>query len=519
MPDPYRDVRTREVAQSEQALGTVANSAGGYSFALDDMARLTRFLVLGTEGGTYYIRQNDLTRDNAAVIERLIKAGRGAEVIGEIVAVSTLARNPRHQPVCFALAYCAGCDDPATRAHALAVLPDVCRTGTHLFYFARYVEQFRGWGRGLRRAIADWYLKRDLHDLCLQLAKYRQREGWSHRDLLRLSKPRPIRGSEHDGALAWAVGKPHDNIPAWLTGIDTITTPDDIERQRYPWEVVPDQMLTKPETWRALIPHTGLGAVVRNLGRMTANGTIKPLNNTSVAIVNRLTNPEAVKRSRIHPISVLVGASTYASGKGMKGKLTWQPVTGVMAALEKTFRLAFGNVNPANRRTLIGLDVSSSMGWGTVAGTPLTPAEAAAAMCLITLETEPHTQVIAFARQLLPIALIPGMRLSDAVRRTTEINFGSTDCAQPMLYALEHGLDVETFIVYTDSETWAGRIHPHQALAKYRSATGIPARLIVVGMTSNGFTIADPNDAGMLDVVGFDTAAPHIIADFSAGRI
>jgi 60 kDa SS-A/Ro ribonucleoprotein len=33
-------------------------------------------------------------------------------------------------------------------------------------------------------------------------------------------------------------------------------------------------------------------------------------------------------------------------------------------------------------------------------------------------------------------------------------------------------------------------------------------------MVSNGFSIADPNDAGMLDVVGFDAAAPAVIADF-----
>ena len=33
-------------------------------------------------------------------------------------------------------------------------------------------------------------------------------------------------------------------------------------------------------------------------------------------------------------------------------------------------------------------------------------------------------------------------------------------------------------------------------------------------MTSNGFTLADPNDRGILDVVGFDTSAPAVIADF-----
>jgi 60 kDa SS-A/Ro ribonucleoprotein len=41
----------------------------------------------------------------------------------------------------------------------------------------------------------------------------------------------------------------------------------------------------------------------------------------------------------------------------------------------------------------------------------------------------------------------------------------------------------------------------------------------VVGMTSNGFSIADPTDGGMLDVVGFDTATPQLIAEFARGTL
>ena len=54
-------------------------------------------------------------------------------------------------------------------------------------------------------------------------------------------------------------------------------------------------------------------------------------------------------------------------------------------------------------------------------------------------------------------------------------------------------------------------------LRRYREKTGIDARLIVVAMTSGGFTLADPSDAGMLDVVGFDASAPQIIRDFVMG--
>jgi 60 kDa SS-A/Ro ribonucleoprotein len=47
---------------------------------------------------------------------------------------------------------------------------------------------------------------------------------------------------------------------------------------------------------------------------------------------------------------------------------------------------------------------------------------------------------------------------------------------------------------------------------------GIPAKLAVIGMMANKFSIADPKDRGMLDVVGFDTAVPSVLADFAADR-
>jgi 60 kDa SS-A/Ro ribonucleoprotein len=67
-------------------------------------------------------------------------------------------------------------------------------------------------------------------------------------------------------------------------------------------------------------------------------------------------------------------------------------------------------------------------------------------------------------------------------------------------------------VIYTGSETLAGDIHPAQALYDYRHASGIDARLVIIGMVSNGLPIADPGDRGMQHVVGFDTATPQLIA-------
>ncbi|MFD1732243.1 hypothetical protein ACFSC4_16075 [Deinococcus malanensis] len=98
------------------------------------------------------------------------------------------------------------------------------------------------------------------------------------------------------------------------------------------------------------------------------------------------------------------------------------------------------------------------------------------------------------------------------------VPMGGTDCALPMLWAARNKVEADVFVVYTDNETWAGAVHPAVALQQYRQKMGIGARLIVVGMTATRFTIADPADAGMLDLVGFDSSAPRVMAEFAAGK-
>jgi 60 kDa SS-A/Ro ribonucleoprotein len=109
----------------------------------------------------------------------------------------------------------------------------------------------------------------------------------------------------------------------------------------------------------------------------------------------------------------------------------------------------------------------------------------------------------------------PRRRMDDNLRVARSMPFSGTDCALPITDALRKRQEVDTFIVYTDSETWAGPVTVTDALARYRREINPKARMVVVGMASTGFTIADPNDAGSLDVVGFDTAAPQVISEFA----
>src|SRR4029079_7106893 len=82
--------------------GQVPNSAGGYAWAVDDWTRLQRFLVLGSEGGSYYASEQKLTLENAQAVERCLKAD-SARVVRTIVEISEAGRAPKADPALFAL--------------------------------------------------------------------------------------------------------------------------------------------------------------------------------------------------------------------------------------------------------------------------------------------------------------------------------------------------------------------------------------------------------------------------------
>lgn len=538
------------------------NNAGGVSFKVSPWDQLDRFLILGTEGGTYYVGEQTLTRENAQNVLKLIETD-GVRVVNRVVEISDAGRAPKNDPALFVLALASAADSEATRKAALAALPKVARIGTHLFHFASFVDGVRGWGRALRRAIANWYLEMPLDRLANQAIKYQQRDGWSHRDMLRLSHPHTD-DAQRDAILRWMVGGMsavqasdyvrgqddgeirlarqdatsvlHQQIHAFEQAKRATTAKEIINLIKsadLPREAIPTQFLNDPKVWEALLENMPLTAMIRNLGKMSSVGLLTSMSAAEKKVTSALRDSDVLRKARVHPLQILAALVTYRQGAGFRGSLTWNTSGRVVDALDDAFYGSFGNVKPTGKNTLLALDVSGSMGAGIGNIPGLTCRTASAAMALITANVENSYEFIGFTGgnsgygygrynskvkissgpvSVLPIT--PKMRLDAVVDMLNGLPFGSTDCSLPFTWAQEQKLPVESFAVYTDNETYAGRIQPSQALAKYRQATGIPARSAVVGMTASRFTIADPRDAGMLDVVGFDTATPQIMSDF-----
>ena len=514
----------------------VENSAGGYAYPVSIWTNLDRFLILGTEEGSYYATEQDLTKVNVDSVKQCI-AEDGVQVVERIREISVSGRAPKNDPALYALALAFTHGNTATKQKVQEVFCDVARIGTHLFNFVAFINGMRGWGRSVRRLVGEWYRTKDDEALAYQVLKYQSRNRWRHADVLA-----KCHYGENRGIYRWIKGlgtekrtvhrgleekistvyDATDALPELLAGYEELKSTEKraeiiklIEKHEFTHEMVPNKWKDDPNVWAALLANMPVMATVRNLGKMTQVGLLKPFASEVQTVLERL-SPDAIQRSLIHPIQILMALTTYNSGKGVRGSLTWEPVPQIVEGLDAAFYMAFDNVEPSQKNIFLALDVSSSMTSGAVAGcVGLTPRNASAAMALVTARTEPNYHIFGFSNEFVHIPITATDRLVSAIEKVSGLPHGGTDCSLPMLYAKEQKLEVDMFIIYTDSETWYGDIHPKTALDMYRQEMGRPAKCAIVAMVANNFSIADPKDSGMLDFVGFDTATPALLSDFA----
>ena len=446
------------IPQSQPLTGTmIPNSAGGYTWQVNDTDRLRRFLCLGSEGGTYYIGEKELGIENAKCIYKMVKEGKGEEVVREIKTFSVEGRAAKQNPTLFSLALCARQDfDQKTKKASYDALPEICRIPTHLFSFIEYSEALSrgtGWGRAHRRAIGKWYnrFSDNPKQLAQHVTKYRSRNGWTHKDVLRLCHLKP----ENDavGAVVRYVIKGldvaktdflRDNTEEktrlmfqFLEAVENVKLSKDtgeivelIKNQGLVREHIPTNFLNIVNVWRQLLHQMPMMAMIRNLGKMTAIELLKDGEPAVDLAVKKLRNAEALKAAKVHPFNILVALKTYEQGRGDKGKLKWSPCQEIVRALDDAFYITFKFVEPTNQRYCLAMDVSGSMSLGRVNGSSvLRPCDAAAALTMVTVRTETNHEIVAFSDELVYVSINACMDLKTVQSVMDAIPMGGTDCA------------------------------------------------------------------------------------------
>lgn len=513
-------------------------------FELPLRQRVRRSLVLGSESPTYYQSEAKLTKDNIDTLRVAVKDD--PEMVLESILWATDVA-PRNTPAILATALLAK-EGGEARQMASKAFPKVIRTGTHLYQFMAFYDALGGgWGRKMRTTVAG-YFKRHPDQLATHAIKYRQREGWTYRDVLRQVHPQPI-SDAHRALFQWMANHPAEmaHMPQTVKNYTDLLagqlTPLEGAKRGLPWEAFSDEHRKDPELWKALLPTMPVMATVRNLSTMARLGVLHDAD-VGAVLVAKLNDPDNIARSRIHPVqladALLVHRSGGTAGRAWenrkKGEVakTYTPHQGVLALLEAAIGHAFTAAPVTGKRLYVALDVSGSMDGGTVGGSALlTPRDGSALMALQHRKEE-HVHFAAFSdgdhdyrytwndriKSNKALHDLDPRKMGDFAQTVNYLRsfpYMGTDCALPMLDAMRKGIAVDAFIIYTDNETWAGGVHPVKALEQYRNQSGIDAKLVVVGMTATKFTIADPNDPGMLDVVGLSSDAISVIHQFIKG--
>jgi len=517
--NPHAALKTGQKRQTKP--NQTPNNEGGYVFKLDSWKRLERFLILGSDAPTYYQDAKQLTVENGkAILECVaLDAPRTARTIREI---SYGGRGFNNDAPLFALAMMIRSGGAGRRA-AYSEFNNIVRTGSHMLALMNALKFLKnGWPRSLRSAVAGWYNDQDADRMAYQTIKYQSRFKWTQRDVLRMAHVKPT-DAQHAALYKYIVkGESTEDAPNLVGVYERIkkaTSLNEVIRliadHNLTWEFVPGQWLGYPEVWAALLPNLPLGAMIRNLGQMTASGLLAPLSDGTNTVLKKLSNLDALKKARIHPLGVLNAMRVYGSGGGIFSNKKWQTVPQITDMLEMAFYSSFEYVEPTGKRILWAQDVSGSMSTNTAGKLALSCCEAGTAMAMAFLRSEKTVKLTAFNEGIRELHIKRDMKLSDALRYTKNINYGGTDCAMPMIWAKDNRVAVDTFVVCTDNETHSGHTHVYQALEAYRQKTGIPAKLVVMGMTATPFTIANPDDGGMLDIVGMDTQVPALISSFA----
>lgn len=507
---------------------TVLNNAGGTSKLISDFELLDRFLILGSESNNYVPSKTAALKASEKIKALISK--HGIEVVRRVVQISDEGRAPKNDQALFVLAMCVCSTDVDVRRYALENLPRVARIGTHLYQFVQYLKSMRGAGsRAVKTALSNWFLEMDVDRLAMNAVKYRQRDGWTYRDVLRICHAKtddPVQNSilkfmvkneitEDSPELLWAFDaaqNPNTDIPGLIRRVPKL-----------PREALRTESLKDPDVWRAMLPNMPITAMIRNLATMTRNGAFKDVSSVDI-VVQKLTDPNYLAAGRVHPIQILSALKVYSSGGhgGRSRGESFVPIKKIEQALDSAFYRTFKNVRPTGKRICLSVDVSGSMSWGEIAQVPgLTPQDAAAALALIFLKVEPHGNVdlFAFSTKLTPVNYTGIDTLQQMIDRFKKFQCGGTDASLPIETAIEKKVGYDAFISITDNETWAHRRAPSAALDEYNRKMHRNAAGVAIGMTATEFSVFDSSKPNQMNIVGFDSAGPMILNNFIAGNL
>lgn len=521
---------------------TKTNSCGKEVYELSQKDILRRFMFLGSEKGNFYINPVKLTELHMDNLKNLL-TNKKYDVILDVVK-EYVPKVFKRDYILLVLAYTCSFikltpnqedEEKKYKEEFFNCVSEICITPYYLFMFIEFYQEInkklfngtKAWNNSIKKMVSDWYLSKDSQKLAYLVTKYRKRNNFTHRDVLRLCHLKSLDISTNmvfafvvkeystEGRIQCLRESKTDEIYSYLEAFEKIQKEESeenvaelIKKHKFTREHVPTPLLKSKLVWEALLEEMPGIALLRNLNTITELGILDNKDYHTKVI-------EKIKKIKAHPMQILISLKQYAAGKGFKGNKVWNPDRKVVGSLDKLFYDSFKNLVPTNKRILLALDVSGSMGWDPVCGIECMNArEISCAMAMVFDNLEKDVDIMGFSYEFIPLSISSKRRLDDNINTVSNLPFGRTDISLPFTWAQKNKKLYDVIIVFTDNETNCNSINPADALRNYKQKFGLDTKLVVCAMASTDFTIADPNDKSMMDICGFDEGTYSVINEF-----
>jgi 60 kDa SS-A/Ro ribonucleoprotein len=518
--------KNKNTPQSQPIAGREAEmiqgQSGGYAFDAGIWQMLRRCLIVGTAQSTYYADKKELTADffdtvRQAVVENPIK-------VAEEIAYASDGKAINNSAPLFALVLLSMGETPEAKKAFMEIFPSVVRTGSHFYEWLSYTKSLRGFGKAIKEVGTKWLSREDVKGLAYQLLKYQQRNGFSHRDALRLFHVKPPT-EDHQLLFDWVV-KGWEQLPKkslssameqiwwyeWLKR-NPKRAHEAISNGRLTFEMAAPVGNMDVRAWQLLFDDMPIGATLRNLGSLTEIGVLRADSPANLDRLEKILNDGAyLRKGRIHPIDVLKALKTYASGGKLgRSQKTWTPVPRIVDILEKALELSFDVAEPTGKVFMHAVDISGSMSASVVGSIGLTCSEIATTMALVAVKAEKNYAIRGFSTQFRDLGITKQDSFRSALKKASNQTFGATDASVTYDWMMKNNFKADVVCFWTDSESWAGYKHPSQALAEYRRKVNPNVKAVYVTLTPYNITLVDPKDPLSWDMGGFDPSMPRLI--------
>lgn len=497
----FKSVRRPVVAPAN-----TRNEAGGLAYSLTDKAALAQYLVTGTFNNTFYATADD----QLAKVQELV-AKVDSNFLAKAAVYATEKGRMKDMPA-FAAAVLAARGEVALLSKVFNRIMNPKRLYNFVQIIRSGVVGRKSFGTAIKRLILNWLESRTDEQIFLASIGH---ANPSLADIIKMVHPRPSTKSRN-ALYAYLLGKEYvkRDLPLLVRQYESFKAGDRKTVPALPFMVLSSLPLTD-EQWKQIAVDMPWNTLRMNLNTLARHNVFSDSNITNM-LASKLRNSTEVRKNSVFPYQIMAVFNNVDAGVPMELTL----------ALQDAMEVATENVPSLNKKVVVAVDVSGSMGSAVTGNRPgstskVSCVDVAALVAATVLRKNPNAEVLPFDTSVRIVRLNPRDSIMTNARQLA-INGGGTACSVPLLDLNSRNVNADVVIYVSDNMSWADYYNRYGGTGmanewvKFKRRNP-KAKLVLIDIQPYANTqVSDSPD--VLNIGGFSDSVFEVIEAFVNGN-